>query len=385
MSDDKKLTAGERRAAKRKEQIARGEMISGTNKGSNEPQLNPLDYTISLMRALNYYNSAYEQKEKRKWVYNYIGKAKAKDLEDLSDFDFHSLGTIIRLKEREQPLQDKELKFIDTRIAELFEKAYNKNAQASSIKPIVQKDDAPLKPVVSIQDRIAAKASDVAGEFNGMIDDFVRDDKDPDFASYLKANDISPQVSKLIPNFYDRTILEIREALEGKDEQLVEGYSNFTKPRLRKLLKHYESITEACNQQVVSGKSIRKPRQLKVKPPTIIAKNVKYMLEFPELALKSELPSKIVGSSETWIYNTKTKKLAVYRSAIGERLSIKGTTIINYVVAESTAKTLRKPETLKDYLEMGKRPLGLAFKALKTKDSMPNGRINQDCIIFKVI
>jgi hypothetical protein len=382
MSDDKKMTAGERRAAKRKEQIARGEMISGTNKGSNEPQLNPLDYTISLMRALNYYNTAYEQKEKRKWTYNYVGKAKAKELEDLSDFDFHSVGTIIRLKEREQPLQDTELNFIDTRIAELFQKAKSKSAK-SAIKE--DKVDAPAKPVVSIQDRIATKASEVAGEFDGLIDEYVKNDKDPDFASYLKANEISPQVSKLIPNFYDRTILELREALEGNDEQLVEAYSNFTKPRLRKLLKHYESIADACNQQVVSAKSIRKPRQLKVKPPSIIAKNVKYMLEFPELNLKSELPSKIVGSAEAWIYNTKTKKLAVYRSAIGERLSIKGTTIINYVVADSTAKTLRKPETLSDYLEMGKRPLGLAFKALKTKDSMPNGRINQDCIIFKVI
>jgi hypothetical protein len=109
------------------------------------------------------------------------------------------------------------------------------------------------------------------------------------------------------------------------------------------------------------------------------------MLEFAELGIKSDLPSKIVGSSEAWIYNTKTKKLAVYRSAIGERLSIKGTTIINYIVADSTAKTLRKPEIVKDYLEMGKRPLGLAFKALKTKDSAPNGRINQDCIILKVL
>lgn len=381
MSDDKKVTAGERRAAKRKEQIQRGEMLSGTNKGSNEPALDPLNYTASLMRALNYYNSAYEQKEKRKWTYAYVGKAKAKDLENLSDFSFHSIGAIIRLKNREQPLQDKELAYIDNRLVELYELSKN-GLKVSSLKPEKIVED---KPVVTIQDRIATKASEVAGEFNGLIDEFVINDKEPNFAAYLKANEISPQVSKLIPNFYDRTILELEETLEGKDEQLVEGYSNFTKAKLRKLLKFYQSITEACNQQVVSAKSIRKPRQMKVKPPSIIAKNVKYMLEFPEFNLKSELPSKIVGSSEVWIYNTKTKKLAVYRSAIGERLSIKGTTIINYLVTDSTAKTLRKPEIIKDYLEMGKRPLGLAFKALKTKDSTPNGRINQDCIILKVL
>lgn len=381
MSDDKKMTAGERRNLKRREQIAKGAVLAGTNKGSNEPQIRKENYMIDLMRALNYYNTAYEFKDKRKWTVNYVGKTKAAQFENLKDYHFHSIGAIIRLKEREQHLEPKEEAFIVNRLEEL----YALSAKQAKAVIIDDDDSVVVKPVVSIQDRILGKASEVAAEFDGLIDEFITNDKEPDFASYLKANDVSPAVSKLIPNFYDRTILEIKEAIEGNDEQLVEGYSNFSKPKLRKLLKHFESIEDVCNQQVVSAKAVRKPRQMKVKPASVIANKVKYMLEFPELGLKSELASKIVGSSEVWIYNTKYKKLAVYRSAIGERLTVKGTTIINYQVSESSSKTLRKPEVVKDFLEMGKRPMGLAFKALKTKDAAVNGRINEDCIILKVL
>ena len=381
-----KPTASEKRFAKRREAAKKAEQHFGTGKGSDEPILNPLDYGASLLHALNYYNAAFDTKAKRKWTLTYVGKAKAADLAELPDFDFHSVGTIIRLKSREQPLQDKELEFIDTRLAELFEKAKVGTKSTSSVKAAVVVEDKPAKPVVSIQDRIAQKASEVGGEFDGMIDDFVTGNKDPDFASYLKANEISPQVAKLIPAFYVNTIAELKEALEGKDPQLVEGYSNFTKVKLRRLLKHYESISEICDQQVVSAKAakVRKPRMKKEKPPSVIVKNVKYLKEFTELGLTSEKPERLVGASEVWIYNTKYKKLQVYRAEGDGKMTVKGTSIIGYEVASSGSKTLRKPEVVKDYLGMTKRTFATAFKGLKTKEAAVNGRINEDCVIMKV-
>ena len=381
---EKKLTAGERRAQKRKEQIEKGQRLAGTFKGSDEPIITQENYNFELMRALNYYNTAYDVKDKRKWTLAYVGKAKAKLLEDLSDFDFHSVGTIIRIKERDQYLAEKEASYIDKRLEELYAKAKAGVAKSSSIKPV--KEDTPAKPVMSIQDRIASKASEVGAEFDGMIDDYIRDDKEPDFAYFLKANDISPQVAKLVPAFYDKTIEELKEALAGKDEQLVEGYSNFTKVKLRRLIKHYESIADICAQRAVSAKAakVKAPRIKKEKPPSVIAKNVKYLKEFTELGLTSEKPEKLVNSSEIWIYNTKYKKLQVYRADADGKMTVKGTSIIGYSVGSSGAKALRKPEVTKDYVGMTKRTFESAFKALKTKESAVNGRINQDCIILKV-
>lgn len=378
MTKEPKPTASEKRAAKRREAAQKAEQYFGTGKGSAEPTLNPLDYTISLMRALNYYNSAFENKDKRKWFMSYVGK-KSTEFDSLSDYEFRSVGTLIRLKQREQPLVDKDLQFIEDKIAELRAKAKGEQ-KVSALKgaPKVKED----KPVVSIQDRVIEAASTHIGEINGMIDDFITSDVEIDVGSYLKANNVSPQVSKHIPGAFAKTLEELNEVLAGDDKELVEGYSNIKKVKLKKLIKAIESISDACAQQAVSAKAARKPRAKKEKPPAVIAKNVKFMKDFAELNLTSEKPEKIIGASEVWIYNTKYKKIQVYRS-LGS-LGIKGSTILNYDVATSGAKTMRKPEQVTGFVGMTKRTLGSEFKALKTKESAVNGRINQECIILKV-
>ena len=378
-----KLLPSEKRNLKRREVAAKAEQVFGTGKGSTEPKINPMSYTIDLMRALNYYNSAYDSKDKRKWTMAYVGKVQANDFDSLSDYHFNSVGTLIRMKMRDVFLEEKELNFIETKLKELRELSAG-GLTTSSLKggPKVKVD----KPVVSIQDRVAENASKHIGEINGMLDEFILNDVELDVASYLKSNDISPAVSKLIPPAFVRTIAELKEAIKGEDKQLVEGYSHLKKIKLKKLLKSYESIADACSQQVVSAKAVRKPtvRVVKEKPASVIANKVKFLREFPELGLKSVMPATIVGASEAWIYNTKYKKIQVYRALGDGKLSIKGTTIINYEVATSDGKTIRKPENLKLYVAMARKTIAAEYKALTTKVAAVNGRINEDSIILKV-
>ena len=376
---EQKLTPREKRALKRKAAIERGQELSGTFKGALEPIVTESNYTVDLIRALNYYSTAYDTKDKRKWVLSYVGKAKAKLLESIEDSHFIQLGAVIRLKQRDQHLQEHELHFIDSKLEALYKIA---NQQK---KVVVVKEEKPSKPVLSVQERIAQAAIDHAGEFEGMIDDYVKTGVEPDFASYLKANNVSPQVSKLIAPRFEKALAELKEAFLGKDAQLVEGYSNFSKVKLRRLIKVYETIAGACDQRVVSAKAERKPRARKEKPAAVLAAKVKYKLEDTELGVKSEHPSKIVGASEVWVFNTKYKKLQVYRAADDGKLSVKGTTIINYEVAGSGAKTIRKPETVKDFVGMTKKTFATAYKALKTKEAAVNGRLNEDCLIIKIV
>jgi hypothetical protein len=107
------------------------------------------------------------------------------------------------------------------------------------------------------------------------------------------------------------------------------------------------------------------------------------MNEFAEMGLKSEHPTKLVNADEVWIYNTKYRRLTVYKPADSGLLTVKGTTMINFDITTSISKTLRKPEVIKDFASMGKRALNTAFKQLTTKPSKPNGRINEECIILK--
>ena len=104
------------------------------------------------------------------------------------------------------------------------------------------------------------------------------------------------------------------------------------------------------------------------------------MKEFAELKLKSAKPEDMIGAKEVWIYNTKYRKVQVYKSNTG--LAIKGTTLIGFDVVDSKSMTLRKPEDFFKGLSIGKRALNAAFKTLKTKPATPNGRINEECIIL---
>ena len=366
-----KMTAGERRALKRREAIEKGERALGLSK-VHEPRINPLNYAGSMMKVLNYYNVMYDNKTKRKWTMAYLG-AKGKQLEVLPDWQFRTVGTLIRLKNRNEPLSDKDMALIDSTIAEMIE-------TAKTIAPPKKKVD--VKAEAPKVDKNLEAASAHIAEINGMLDAYIIDRTEFDLAAYLKANQVSAQVAKLIPGAFADLKTELAEALEGKCAQLKEGYSNLKKTELRKFLKIVESFDEACKTQAIAVKVERKPRVRKEKPASVLAAKVKYMPEAKDLGLKSELPVKMVGASEVWVYNVKYKKLMVYRAE--EKITVKGTTLIGWDVKKSGGKTIRKPETVKDYLPMTKRTFAQAYSTLKTKESAVNGRLNEDCVILKV-
>jgi hypothetical protein len=105
------------------------------------------------------------------------------------------------------------------------------------------------------------------------------------------------------------------------------------------------------------------------------------MKEFAELKLVSIKPETIIGATELWIYNTKYRRVQVYKAEYGA-LSVKGTSVLGFSVKDSISMTLRKPEEFFKGITMGKRALNGAIKTLTTKPTKPNGRINEECILL---
>jgi len=361
-------------SAKNKQIVAKAErMVKGS-----EVTLSPDTYQRDLLLALNYYNANHDDKEKKKWFLHYINKtdkALAVKLNKLDESLFRHAGIMARLIETGSELQEKESLFFANKIEEL-----KKAIPKPEVVKVVKEEPSPT----TIQDRMLEKAKEMAGEFEGLIDDFITQDKSFDPATVLKNYQISGPVAKLIVPMFDKQIAELEEVLEGNDEQLNEGYSHLKKTKIKKLLALYQSIKEACGLQVQVAKATRAPRKRKEKPAGKLVEKMKFMKEFPELSIKSVLATSIINSNELWVYNTKYKKLQVYRAMDDAGLSVKGTTIIGYDPSNSGGKTLRKPELVKDYQAMGKRPLNSAYKALTTKEAAVNGRVNEECILLKV-
>jgi hypothetical protein len=367
--------------AKRKQLVARANAIA---KGT-EVVLNPETYNRDLLHALNYYNSNHDDKEKKKWFISHYAKVDKKAAVELLKVDeshFRHAGILARMIEGGSVLQENEMRHLTERTEALL--AQINKRQKSEDKQ--DKKDAVTAALVaaqpSIQQRMEEKAHEMAGEIEGAIDDFVINKKS-DFSTknYLLANQVAGPIAKRIGEFYVPLSKELQETLEGKDEQLVEGYSNFTKRELKKFLEFVDNIIADCNQMVQTAKANRAPRKRKEVSPTKQVARMKFMREFAELSLKSVNPTNIIGSTEVWFYNTKYRRIGVYR-AEGTTLSVKGTTIVGFDIKESKAFTLRKPEEFFKGLSMGKRALTNAMKTLKTKPSAPNGRINEETILI---
>jgi hypothetical protein len=245
------------------------------------------------------------------------------------------------------------------------------------------------KAVVSIQDRLREKVREVAGEVEGWIDDQVLDKKLPvktvdEFVALFKANELKGPHMKFMQQSFERRAAEIAEAVGGKDKDLNEGYSNFTKAELKKLLTLYENLLKATGMLQEAAKVVRAPRKKKpVSQEKMVAK-LKYKKDDPTLGIVSQNPVQIIGAKEVWVYNTKTRKLAQYKTFDERGLLVKGASLENFST-DSLEKTVRKPaETLADFKKASKVKLRTFLKDLSTVDVPANGKLNEHHIILRI-
>lgn len=340
--------------------------------------LRPDAYRSDLLAALNYYNENYSDSDKKAWLIDYskkFDKKLAQGMSKVSEEHFRHAGILARLIDSGSELEVAEQTHLSRKIQEIV----------SLIPTKVDTPDTPVTNVVNIQDRITNIARKHAGEFDNEIDIFITNKKN-DFSAknYLLSNEISSPIAKRIGSFYVHQAQELRDAIDGTDEQLVEGYSHLTKSELKKLATFIESIIDDCRGQMKSNKANRAPKKRKEKPASVLVSKLKYKREDVEYGIKSEPAPTVINSQELWIFNTKTRSLQVYRAAGSAGLSIKGSTLIGYDPENSGGRKLRKPELVKGYTSLTKRPLGTIYKDLTTKEQEVTGRINNDCILLKV-
>ena len=342
-------------------------------KGDGAPVVTQENYKTSLMIALGYYNTNMDNSDRAKAIRTYIkhnAKQYASVFNDIPDYDLLSIGSLATIRNKGEYLSESDIAKFDAKVEELYERY--KGGQ--------EVEEKPKAPVISIEKRIIEAARTASEEIDYAIDRFIHT-KTWDFSTktHLIANNVSGAVAKKIGDYFKLNVDEIDEALEGKDEQLVEGYSFLTRTELKRFRAAVQSIVDDCAQHQVTAK---KPRAVRVKPPAIIVKKLKYLVAHDLLKLKSINPAEIVGAKELWVYNIKTRKLINYTADDSDSLSVKGTTILNYSVARSSSKTLRDPEKFFKELSISKRNLNTAAKAIKTKPNQPNGRISSDMILL---
>jgi hypothetical protein len=342
--------------------------------------------TGAMLSAFNWYNYHYGKKDAKEfamdWVEQNLTAKDAKSFKAVSEQNFPlPIGWLCRMSAVGFELTEEEVTRIKTTILDHI-------TALQQVKKIVEQAEDAV-PRVTIQDRLREKALECAGELEGVFDDFMLNgfkmSADYKPIVVIRSMNISPQHVGIIADLWKRRLAEYEAVAAGKDAQLVEGYEHLSKLQVRNLIKFAETVVNDCGAYVQIKKVERKPRAVKAISPEKRAAKFKYLLEFPELKLKSIHPSKLVDASEAWLYETKKRKLihVVADPHVGT-FTVKSNSIIGFSTTDTTQKTLRKPaDTIKELMAAGKPQARKVFKELKTTETNFNGRGTENLVVLK--
>ena len=247
------------------------------------------------------------------------------------------------------------------------------------------------KRVISIQDRMKEQVSFLCGEWENKLDNFI-DSCNFDLKSFDPYNEmrayspaIKPAHAKIIKEMFAEDITEAKELVNWSDPDIKEAYGHFDLKMRKGFLAFFEKINSACDTLIETGKAQRKPRKPKAISREKLVSKLKYKINDSDLGIGSINPVEIIDASEVWVFNTKNRKLGVYKKATTSLgLTVKGTSIKDFSDTSSWQKTLRKPaEQLKAFKGTAKTKFQSEFDNIKATEVKLNGRMNEHILILK--
>jgi len=341
----------------------------------------------SFANAFQWYNYHYGKKDAKDMIVMYLEinnrKSDARLIRGIPDSQIRvTPAWVCRMSVLGLMLNEHEQCVLDEQISLMLK-------SKQEVKKAAATDEETAQVKLTIQDHLREKASECAGELEGMFDDFIvagaKMSADFKPIALIRGMNISPQMIPNITRVWDLRLVEFNEVLEGADEQLVEGYSHLSKAQLKQCVKFCETVLADCSSYISIKKVERKPRAKKAVSPERQSSKFKYLKEFTELNLKSENPAKLVNASEAWLYDTAKRKLIhVMADAHLGTFTIKGSAIIAFDALTTVQKTLRKPaEQLKAVMSGGKPAMRKSFGDIKATETKFTGRGNENIIILK--
>jgi hypothetical protein len=341
-----------------------------------------------LCKMLNWYNIMSDDKDKDKWLIEYM-KTHGYSKTDISNImNLNALGSVCKNSasilariESNGATFDGELKGIVS----------SKIRQALSYNQKEIKEDITSAKVVSIQDRIKALAEPHIVHIDDEIHSWYYERKTKivfSLYTYLQRNQLNAQICNHIKALISKIHDEHAEMMQGEDEQLNEAYAYLPNTSKKAIMKQLDACMEDIARFVGNAKASKpkKPRKKKEVTASKLINKLNYQKEFNKLKIKSIMPESIIGSQQLWLYNTKYDQLIMLNAISPTGLSVKGSTIVDFDPDASIKKKVRKPEdAIQNVLSGGKQVLIKLMSTLTTKPIEVNGRINNDTIILRAI
>jgi hypothetical protein len=338
-----------------------------------------------LRRSFYYYNYYYSQKNTKSELVDWAktsakySKEEIKALVRAGDKDIPMTAhSLIMATHAGMKLRDRHVDFLHECIAKAIA-----GAEPETLE--VKVDDKAKAYVPTIQDRLNEKTSEIIGELEGIFDDIATGVKNPTkLYEFLVSNNVVQSQLGKYEGLFSKRKAEIVAAMGKEDAQLKEGYSHLKAADFKRIIAWLDDLLNAVEQYRGVKKATKKARVKKAPSKEKLVAKLKYCKTDAGLKIVSINPADIIGASELWVYNIKTRKLGKYVAAAYKQLAIKGTSIENFDTDKSVCKTLRKPdEKLKEFAKAGKIQLRKFMEEIKATETKLNGRINADIVLLR--
>lgn len=212
--------------------------------------------------------------------------------------------------------------------------------------------------------------------------------EEPEFDLYnrLRYHGLTGKAAGPVRKILEGWLLDFNDSYHKRCDQAVEGYSHIKRSVMKRRIKHVEVMLDDCDKLKAASAATRKVRKPRVKSADKQVAKMKYKKDDSENKLVSINPISIVGMMRLYVFNSKTREITEYVSGVTNGFSVKGTTLQGVDFDNSRRIRLRKPA---DFLSIAQtksiKQIDNAWSKLTTKESKPNGRINADCILMRVV
>jgi hypothetical protein len=339
--------------------------------------------------ALNWYNYFVSKKDLIPDMHDYardVLKLKKNELTSFkngaSAWSTRTCGSLIRMVERGYVLSDKQKEHIRSDIMI----AVREGAKIKVAVPAEVKGD-PLPPV-SIQDRVRLKVhATILEDIRDVEERWASGEDKIVFDAYtrLKTHELPAMACSYAIPWVQNLVDLYSDAMNKNCDQAVEAYKHLSKVQLKERVKLLNKALDDIKRYQANSKTVRKVRAKKPVAATKQVAKIKFLKESPEFKLVSINPASIVGAMRLFVFNVKTRTLSEYVSSEPAGFGIKGTTLQSWDENQSRSKKLRKPEDMLPLvLSKTTRQIDNAWKKITTKDSSPNGRLNEDTILMRI-
>ena len=256
---------------------------------------------------------------------------------------------------------------------------FEKQAKAKDSANVVS-----LTPQQRLQRKIS---STIMQDLSDLEDAWLEGEKaELDVYQQFKKHGLAGSAAAPVRQVIEGWLLDYEDAYHKRCNDAVEGYAHLKRPELNRRIKVCQSMLEDCDRIRSAAKATRATRVKQPKAADKQVAKVQYKKEDTEFKLVSIPPIKIIGGTRLYTFNTKNRMLTEFITQDVKGFEISGTSIKNLDKVNSRSVKLRKPELFIPIV-LGKTPnqIDKEWKTLTTKTTIPNGRLNGDTILLRVM